>query len=671
MKIVLKKLSLTNFKGIRSLSIDFNDVTNIYGDNATGKTTLMDGFLWLFFGKDSTDRKDFEIKTLDENNRPIHKLDHEVYAVVAVDGDEIAIRRCFNEKWETPRGSREQVFKGHTTSFYWNDVPMKESEYQAKVAGLINENLFKLITNTGYFNSLKWQERRAVLLQIAGTVSNEEVLGSLITVANKGDFDALISALNQKKTIEEFKKEISSKKKKIKDELENLPVRITEANRLLPAEKDYSAIEAEIVSLTTDLDKVEDLLQNKTKAQKEYQTGISGKIVEVGKLKSELQEIEFTAKNAVADKKRNREQTILDKKRTLRDKQDEKGRLLIDYNNDKKSLESQTALVDELRQKWNDINKEEIKFNENEFCCPTCKRQFSEDVIGTKKAELTNNFNADKAKRLEEVTRKGNMAKEAVQGLQTKIGNTKEKGELLKTEIEMLERSIGELEQEHLRLSRNEESEVKKAIVEDSRWTAVNDMIRLLEEEIKTPYLENNNSELLQRKSQLRLQLDDLKNQLAAKEQRDRILERINELSGQENTLANELSTLEGIEFSILQFEKAQMSELERRVNSMFQISQFKLFETQINGGEIPCCETLINGVPYSDANTASKIQSGLDIINSLSNHYDAFAPVWIDNRESVVRLPKTKSQLINLFVSSRYKKLTIGESREEFAEMA
>jgi hypothetical protein len=35
------------------------------------------------------------------------------------------------------------------------------------------------------------------------------------------------------------------------------------------------------------------------------------------------------------------------------------------------------------------------------------------------------------------------------------------------------------------------------------------------------------------------------------------------------------------------------------------------MFETQINGGEAECCEALINGVPFSDANTASKINAG------------------------------------------------------------
>jgi exonuclease SbcC len=194
MKIELKKLSLSNFKGIRSFEILFDQITDILGDNATGKTTLMDAFLWLFFGKDSTDRKDFEIKTLDANNRPYHRLDHEVAAVIIVDGEQITIRRTFREKWVKKRGSNEQEFTGHSTEFYWNDVPMKESEYQAKVSSIINENIFKLITNTSYFNQLKWQDRRNALLQIAGSISNDDVFSSL-----SGDFKELKKALNAKR----------------------------------------------------------------------------------------------------------------------------------------------------------------------------------------------------------------------------------------------------------------------------------------------------------------------------------------------------------------------------------------------------------------------------------------------------------------------------------------
>ena len=72
MEIKIFSLKLKNFKGIKELKIDFNcQNTNIYGANATGKTTIFDAFKWLFFDKDSSDRKDFNIKTLDNNNNPI------------------------------------------------------------------------------------------------------------------------------------------------------------------------------------------------------------------------------------------------------------------------------------------------------------------------------------------------------------------------------------------------------------------------------------------------------------------------------------------------------------------------------------------------------------------------------------------------------------------------
>jgi DNA repair exonuclease SbcCD ATPase subunit len=111
MNIRLKKLTLTNFKGIRSFSVIFNDITNIFGANTSGKTTLKDAFLWLFFGKDSSDRKDFEIKTLDEHNNPYHNLDHEVEAVIDLDGEEIIIRRSMREKWTKKRGSSTPATK--------------------------------------------------------------------------------------------------------------------------------------------------------------------------------------------------------------------------------------------------------------------------------------------------------------------------------------------------------------------------------------------------------------------------------------------------------------------------------------------------------------------------------------------------------------------------------
>src|SRR5688572_14845142 len=100
MEIVLKRLTLINFKGIRNLTIEFGQQTNVYGRNEAGKSTIVDAFLWVLFGKDSADRADFGIKTLDSKNRVIPKLSHEVEAVFEIDGSEEIAKKVLEEKWE-------------------------------------------------------------------------------------------------------------------------------------------------------------------------------------------------------------------------------------------------------------------------------------------------------------------------------------------------------------------------------------------------------------------------------------------------------------------------------------------------------------------------------------------------------------------------------------------
>ena len=103
--IRIVRMMLTNFKGIRSIEVNFNpEVTNISGDNATGKTSMMDAFLWCLFGKDSQNRADFNIKTLDAEGKAFPKLEHEVVVVLSVDGIETVFRRCYKENWVKKRG---------------------------------------------------------------------------------------------------------------------------------------------------------------------------------------------------------------------------------------------------------------------------------------------------------------------------------------------------------------------------------------------------------------------------------------------------------------------------------------------------------------------------------------------------------------------------------------
>ena len=110
---------------------------------------------------------------------------------------------------------------------------------------------------------------------------------------------------------------------------------------------------------------------------------------------------------------------------------------------------------------------------------------------------------------------------------------------------------------------------------------------------------------------------------------------------------------------SILEFMKAKVSMVEQRINSTFSYVKFKMFDKQVDGTEYDTCECMVDGTPYSDLNTAKKMNAGIDIINALCRAKGVTAPIFLDNRESVSELIPCPSQLINLMVQ-RGSKLTI-----------
>lgn len=669
MKITIQQMVLTNFKGIRSLTVKFSNSTNIFGRNASGKTTIFDAFLWLFFGKDSTDRTDFEIKTLDDQNKPYHNLDHEVSATITVDGQVITIRKVFREKWTKKRGSNTPVFDGHTNEFFWNEVPLKESEYKVKIAGIIDEKLFKLLTNTSYFNSMKWQDRRNVLLSMAGTISDSEILGLLTVKA-----DDLKLALSQGKTIEEFKREIAAKRKNIKDKLDLIPTRIEEANRNLPEEMDYAAVEKLLVETKEEIIGIDQLLNNKSAAMKQHQDNVLALMKSKQDKKRQLLDIESAAKNEVADKNRIRVAEIQEQRMKLRELTDELTLLRQHYKAIETRIDIQTEEQNKVREEWHAINNGILVFDENEFCCPTCKRAFEEADIEIKKAEMIANFNTNKSNALAAKQARGIELKDQIEMLKVELKNKSSKGIELSVSVEKQEHYIAQLEEQHNRLSADEAGEYAKSLIENIVYNNLQHEISSLDEEINKPAPEQNNSALTLRKSDLQKIVDGYNQQLGSKQQRETVLARIKELKDQEAAMSQEYASLDGIEYSIEQFNRAKMDALEQRVNGRFKMVRFQMFEEQINGGQADACITLVNSngsfVPYADANTAAKIQAGLDIINTLSNHYGIQAPVWIDNRESVTDLPETDCQLINLIVSPEHSKLTVMNS-EAMAEVA
>ena len=223
--IKLERIKLTNFKGIRNGEYVFNGKNAVvYGENGTGKTSLMDAMLWVLFNKDSLGRTDFGIKTLDADGAAISNIDHEVECTFAVNGKPLRLRKNYREKWTKKRGSGTETFTGHETDYFVDDVPKKKGEFEAVIREIIDEKKFQLLTNPLYFNeSLNWQERRQILIDLCGDVSPDDVVG-----ANKKLKDLLPDLKD--KTADDLLKIAAGQRKQLNKEITELSTRISEAH---------------------------------------------------------------------------------------------------------------------------------------------------------------------------------------------------------------------------------------------------------------------------------------------------------------------------------------------------------------------------------------------------------------------------------------------------------
>jgi len=219
--ILLKSLNLENFKGIKEKQIDFGyEVTNIFGTNGIGKTTIFDAFSCLLFNKNS-EGKTFDVRTLDENNNVIERLTHSVEGIFLINGTEISFKKVLEEKWVKKKGAQYETFQGTTNSYFCNDVPLKEKEFNEKIEELVSEATFKLITSPTTFSNLNWARQREFLFEIAGNVSDKEVI-------NGNERLKSLSDILTNKSMDEYKLEIAYKKKKYKKDLEEIAPRIDE-----------------------------------------------------------------------------------------------------------------------------------------------------------------------------------------------------------------------------------------------------------------------------------------------------------------------------------------------------------------------------------------------------------------------------------------------------------
>lgn len=641
-EVFLKKLILKNFKKIQDLTVEFTDKnTFICGGNGTGKTTLQDAFLWLLFGKDSTNRADtnFNIKTLGEDGKPILHLVHSVTGVLSINGRDVELQRNYVEKWGS--GVNAGVLQNHATEFYLNGVKLKtKKEYDAEVAAILPEDVFRMITNPLYFPTMKAQDQKAMLLEMAGNVTNEEVANI------NPKFQELISLISGR-TLEQLAKEIASKKSAIKDELKGIPGRIDSVRGAMPESEDWAVLEKEIADKKEKIKDIDSQLADKSKqieaefkAKSELQKQIGNKKLAKSQRENEIRQNANKSYHDVLDNISKLEYQVKSKDAEISRKQEDHSRI-------KATIEALNNDLEVLRGKFYAIDAETLQYPEGAFICPTCKRELEVEDIQAKQQELQDNFNLNKANRLKAVQNEGKEKAAKVEELKKQCSIIQAAITQLSNEKEILVHNINECKG-----NMPEEQDTQKIILSDPTWLSLSNEIVDLENQLKAEAKPIDTTELKEAKAILSEAIDELNKKLGKRDTIERSNKVIEDLEDRRDKNNEALAEQERLEFLVQDFQKEKDNKLMERINGMFSLVKFSFISEKLNGNEAITCFCSVDGVPFADVNNASKINAGLDIINAICRSVGITAPIFIDNRESVNDLIPTMSQVINLVVS-------------------
>lgn len=691
-KLRIKSLTLVNFKGMRNVTVDFGDgVTAISGRNGTGKTTIADGFAWLLWGKDSEGNSDtkFGIKTNDENGNYIPDLEHEVSgsfdAIDTETGETTAVelRRVYVEEWQTPKGSTERILKGHHTDYFYNGVPLKtKTEYDAKVAALIPEDLFKVITDPYYFLTLHWKVQREYLLRMAGTIADSDI------AANRAEFAELLRRVTGK-SMEEYKKEIAARRAKIEAQLEKIPTRKDEVTRNTPVAPDYAELEAEKTQIQADLADIDAAATSAAEANRvayERAARIQG---DINAKRTEQNQILYNAKEAARKAAYETNRAADDAARDLAQVEQSETNETNYYNREKAVITATIATeqrhkeeaereVAALRTRWDAVNNEQFQEKTYQAAGPLLCPIFGHQCADP---SAVNRHQCDAAAAAEAFKKRQDDERAAFYANQTaRLDAMDIEGQELNkriaqhdAEIARLTQDAATLETKHtdaVQVYASKKEALKKVIADNPRvstdpqidtqtlpgWVALQQEIDRLTADLTAataPAYGMETAYPSAKKAQLNARLSEIDQKLGLRSTIEANERRIVELDKEAATLAQEKAGLQIEEDLIDDFVKDRMAEVERRVNGLFDGVEFRMYKNLVNGEKEPDCVAYIGGVRYQDKNHAGQINAGLAVINALCAFHGVTAPIFVDNAESVNTFIPVNSQLITLSVST------------------
>ena len=618
MNLKIKKITLANFKGIDfALDLKCQDAT-IYGDNKSGKTTLMDAMVYLFTDQNSKQQSHFNVKKLNLDGSKDYGQESSVEGTLIIDdGKELYLKKTFIDKWSSEKKKRAGEVPGETTLYHINDSEnvVTKKQYVARLEEIAPMAILKLLLNPVAFPSLKPDEQRKILMGMVKEIPFEELCEANPEIAE-------LPTIVGQHSVAEYRQILKGNIKKINEEKLKNPVKVKAAkDQKIDVEKTESELNAGIKAFSLEIDNI--VIDPRISIQNK----IDAADLEINRINADHQLSVLKKVNVEDAKNAKIAVDIATSVETISAANKRADDLVTAINSADEKLR-------ECRGAW--IKKDIEEHNLTPAVdCPTCNKPLTPGEAQKLIEDDIKAFNFQKAENLKLIAGHG-----------SEIATTK--GEKEK-ELTELNQKVADCTALQLK-KKGEESEILKAIEKIKAepippHTELLKKKEALQTELTQTPEENNN-----KKAELLNNVADLQEELSLIKSNNRIDENIKTYKEELKDINRLLEEKERQEEIISMYEKIRVNAVEGDINNLFKITTWKLFDMKKNGEVTPTCVALNEGVPYTtDLNDGHKKAVELDIINTLSGFHGAQMPVFIDNCESITDVPDMKSQVIKL----------------------
>lgn len=629
----LNSLTIINFKGIKSFTLNLGGKSaTIYGSNATGKTSVYDAFLWLLFGKDSRGSATFSIKPIVDGEQ-LHNVETHVEAEIDTGDGKISLIRKYREVWSRRRGDAEDTFTGHETIYYVDGLPVTQATYRATVDKLMNEALFRSLTNPFHFPEvMKWQDRRSQLFKLFGSLTDEDV------AEQDPRFRQLLEDCGRR-TVEQYRDGMKSIIREYNTVLKELPARIDEVARQIIDDDDPAETEARMENIADELRKLRASLEaDDDRELKAQRLAIEGEIVN---LQQRNQAHRDKIRLVNAENNRKAMNDLADQIQALR---------LVDVEADARmkvaAVSDLERKIEDLRGKFTAVASEAYEPKE---VCQTCGRPFAlEDMEAARLA-----WETARKDRLDAINAEGRELGARLKALKEEANKALSEAERLKKIRAEYEEAMSHLRNADLAPDMDGYAEAMNELT--IKRDAILEAIAAASEGVKAK-----TASIMTQIAAKQAEYAEVKKTMAELAASRSARERLEALRESQKLTVGALEDAEATVALCEEFIRVRVSMVEDSVNKHFSLVRWQLYREQINGGLEEVCEATVDGVPYHDLNGAMRINAGLDIINACIDATGISAPVFVDNAESVVKLYDINAQVIRLVVSAKDEQLRL-----------